>query len=216
MELAFRLKIRHINQATEEDESFSFDYNAIVDTDRNMLDVISDILDKFYAWVTPLTGTLNDETNEYEDPQFKLYIEYTKNAMRLYIKPTQNSGNDHYFLHIVNFGSDAVNPSESFNIYFNQPKSYIADTDEVLVYQNVWDHASTLYFHASFIPFDNYQLLGELRDEWQTPIIYQDSNASPLFNIWITSDLKTPLPILHESFIFRFTFIISSESQYHS
>ena len=92
----------------------------------------------------------------------------------------------------------------------------MADTAEVLVYQNVWDHSSTLYFHASFIPFDNYQYLGELYDKWQTPIIYQDPNSSPLFNIWITTNLKTPIPILHESFIFRFTFIISSDSQYRS
>ena len=62
--------------------------------------------------------------------------------------------------------------------------------------------------------FPIHQFLGELNDEWNNPIIYQDPNTSPLFNIWITSDLKTPFPILHEHFIFRFTFIISSSDFY--
>ena len=62
--------------------------------------------------------------------------------------------------------------------------------------------------------FDNYQYLGELGDLWQNPIIYQDPNGSPLFNVWITTDLKNRIQILHETFIFRFSFIIDVEKYY--
>jgi len=107
--------------------------------------------------------------------------------------------------------------SESLNIFLNQPKNYSGSTLQktTIEFNNVWDRLpDQLHFHASFIPFDNYQYLGDLNDYWNNPIIYQDPNTSPLFNIWITTDLKTPIKILHEHFIFRFTFIISSESQY--
>ena len=102
----------------------------------------------------------------------------------------------------------------SFDEIFNQPYS-ANDTNyyDILVIKNVWDRC-VLNFHASFIPFDTYQYLGDLGDIWQKPIIYQDPNASALFKVWTTLDLKTPFHVLHESFIIRISFIISSENSY--
>ena len=102
----------------------------------------------------------------------------------------------------------------SFDEIFNQPYS-ANDTNyyDILVIKNVWDRC-VLNFHASFIPFDTYQYLGDLGDIWQKPIIYQDPNASALFKVWTTLDLKTPFHIYHESFIIRISFIISSENSY--
>ena len=169
---------------------------------------------EFERWATTMTGTLNDETGEWENPQFKLNITYIDNILSFYVRATNNTGYDHYLLHVGENGSNANNPSRSFNKYFNQPLSYDAGSTETLIYNNVWDYSSTVYFHASFIPFDNYQFLGELHDEWQTPIIYQDPNTSPLFNVWTTLDLKTPFPLLHVKFIIRLSFIISSTDFY--
>ena len=102
----------------------------------------------------------------------------------------------------------------SFDEFFNQPYS-ADDTNyyDILDINNVWDRC-VLNFHASFIPFDTYQYLGDLGDIWQKPIIYQDPNASALFKVWTTLDLKTPFHIYHESFIIRISFIISSENSY--
>ena len=105
---------------------------------------------------------------------------------------------------------------ESFNMYFNQPLDYEPPITKSLTLNNVWDRCSALQFHASFVPFDNYQYLGAIFDNWNKPIIYQDANTSPLFNVWITTDMKHPINLLYEEFIFRFTFIIASNDQYHS
>ena len=110
--------------------------------------------------------------------------------------------------------SDSTRASEFLNELLNQPKDYFPSAALGLFYKNVWDRSTALNFHASFVPFDNYQYRGTIFDKWQTPIIYQDPNTSSLFNIWITSDLKTPLSLLYEEFIFRFTFIISSADHY--
>ena len=83
-----------------------------------------------------------------------------------------------------------------------------------LCYGNVWNICSPLQFHASFIPFDNYQYLGELGDTWQNPIVYQDPNGSPLFNVWATTDMRHRIPILYETFVFRISFIIDVEKHY--
>ena len=112
--------------------------------------------------------------------------------------------------------SGATACSESFNVWLNQPLDYFPAAATELVYENVWDRTSPLNFHASFVPFDNYQYLGAIFDNWNKPIIYQDANSSPLFNVWITTDMKTPIHLLHEQFIFRFTFIIATNDQYHS
>ena len=111
---------------------------------------------------------------------------------------------------------DASKLSSSLNRILNQPLNYFPEEDTEILYSNVWDRNTALSFHASFVPFDNYQYLGNILDRWNQPIIYQDPNSSPLFNVWTTTDLKTPIKHLHESFIIRMTFIISSESQYHA
>ena len=103
----------------------------------------------------------------------------------------------------------------SFDEIFNQPYTPNDGTfHDLLTFYNVWDRY-ILNFHASFVPFDTYQFLGSLGDVWNNPIIYQDPNTSPLFNVWTTADMKEPFPILHDSFIIRMTFIISSDSNYH-
>lgn len=134
-----------------------------------------------------------------------------------------NEGRVSFDIDINNYGKykfkicdtmDENKPSESFNRVFNQPKDMFLDFDESLYYFNVWNRCSPLHFHASFIPFDNYQYLGEIGDTWQNPIVYQDPNGSPLFNVWATTDLKNRIPIFHETFIFRFSFIIDVEKYY--
>ena len=215
-QISFRIKIHHTNDADDSvNEDFAFDYKTIPNKDGTLIDVLSDIASTFERWATTMTGTLNDETGEWENPQFKLNIVYIDNILAFYVRATNNTGYDHYLLHIGENGSNANNPSKSFNKYFNQPLTYDAGSSETLIYNNVWDYSSTVYFHASFIPFDNYQLLGELHDEWNNPIIYQDPNTSPLFNIWTTLDLKTPFPLLHANFIIRISFIISSTDFYN-
>ena len=104
--------------------------------------------------------------------------------------------------------------NNSFDYVFNQPYSRdaIDYINEIFLY-NVWDR-NGIQFHASFIPFDNYQYLGESGETWQNPIIFQEPNTSPLFNIWTTEDLKTPITVWHAQFIFRFTFILSLGKHY--
>ena len=205
-QIQFSIKVA---QAPAYSTVYSFDYSTVAGVDSTVIDVIGDITSKFNAWA--------DDKNY----DFRLDAVYQDNTLTFIMLDTDFQPTVDYSILITAYQATADEygiylPSESFNEFFNQPKNFMNEGDTTLVFNNVWDHSSTLYFHASFIPFDNYQYLGELHDTWQTPIIYQDPNTSPLFNIWITSDLKTPFPILHEHFIFRFTFILSSESQYHS
>ena len=162
-------------------------------------DILNRIADEFDKWKTKNSLSL------------ELSTEYYGSNLSMYVY--SNSDENIYKIKICDVG-DEEKSSESFNRIFNQPLTTFKDLSEVLEYKNVWDRSSQLHFHASFIPFDNYQYLGELGDIWQNPVIYQDPNGSPLFNIWITTDLKNRIPILHETFIFRFSFIIDVEKYY--
>ena len=142
-----------------------------------------------------------------------LYISYHDSFnVEFSVYPNDNE-NEKYKIKICEPGYENK-PSASFNRVFNQPKDKFLDFDYDLCYGNVWNRCSPLHFHASFIPFDNYQCLGELGDTWQNPIVYQDPNGSPLFNVWATTDMKQRIPILYETFVFRISFIIDVEKHY--
>lgn len=164
---------------------------------------------------TSITDTLNKVIEEFDKNkpttihELTLHFEYKNTSITLYSK----SKDINYKIKICDT-MDVNKPSESFNRLFNQPMDTFFDFAQKLTYKNVWNRCSPLHFHASFIPFDNYQYLGELCDTWQNPIVYQDPNGSPLFSVWITTDLKNRIPILYETFIFRFSFIIDVEKYY--
>ena len=141
-------------------------------------------------------------------------LEGDKNKLTIGLRSGPSSDTEEQFR--ITDCSNSSKCSESLNIWLNQPKNYFPAAGTSIVYNNVWDRTTPLNFHASFVPFDNYQYLGAIFDNWNNPIIYQDANASPLFNIWITTDMKTRLNLLYEQFIFRFTFIIDVDDQYHS
>ena len=179
-----------------------FTFEMVTPPDYSLIYLIAEITRQFDAWV---------EENEFT---YKLTMAYDKShSLSIYVENTSTNTTPCIYLSEPGY----PDPPEELNRFLNQPEQYLItrqfDTS-ILIFEHVWDKEGPLYFHASFIPFDNYQFLGELNDEWNNPIIYQDPNTSPLFNIWITSDLKTPFPILHEHFIFRFTFIISSSDFY--
>lgn len=186
--------------------SLVFKYSGIIPERTPIYDVFNSIIDKFDEWA-------NKDNEHNLEINFE-YFNNTHNNQLIIDIFTPNSTAQHQFR--IHNKEDSSIPSSSFNELLNQPASYFPDTAFSLAYHNVWDRSTALNFHASFVSFDNYQYLGTVFDKWQTPIIYQDPNSSPLFNVWITVDLKTPFKLLYESFIFRFTFIISSESQYHA
>lgn len=147
-----------------------------------------------------------------ENPNILLNIAYQNNVFS--IEALHPTGSTTYTIKITKDDKDDNNVN-SWDRLFNQPYSGDIDFTDKIELKNVWDR-KTVNFHASFIPFDNYQYLGKLNDKWDKPVIYQDPNSSPLFNIWTTTDLKNVLPILYEDFVFRFTFIISSDSHYNA
>ena len=200
--MSFKIWVK--NESDPEEDYHEFEYSTVINSDSTVVELLGDIKDKFNAWL---------EEGEFTEsaPPVALSITYVNNAVTFEISKTSGSANYSIYITAIDVGNK---PSESFNIFFNQPKSTLLPEAHKLTFSNVWDHSSQIYFHASFIPFDHYQYLGELRDEWQTPIIYQDTDGSPLFNVWTTTDLKTPFPILHETFIIRLTFIISIADNY--
>ena len=108
---------------------------------------------------------------------------------------------------------DSTLGSESWNRLMNQPLEKPCDYANIHTYKNVWNKLN-LYFHASFVPYDNYQYIGAVKDIWYKPIIYQYTNASPIFKIWTTIDMINPLIILHEKFYVRLSFVLSSDDKY--
>ena len=191
-ELSFALAVSQHNKTTDVATGFEyFDYSSIVDKDSTLIDLLADIKTKFDAWQTDLSG----ENNSTIETDFDFSVEYADHTLTFKIEPDEDATYN-YKITLGSRKDDTIYPAQSFNRFINQPLTFQNLTPSTTItYNNVWDHSSTLYFHASFIPFDNYQYLGELRDEWNNPIIYQDPNTSPLFNKWITSDLKTPFPI---------------------
>ena len=183
---------------------FEFNFRATIPPKTSLNDIITMIDERFREWINETDGAL------------KLILDFEFNESKL-------------TFHIINIQDDEkleeikieeflepTKPSQSLNRLLNQPLDYFPAKSDEIVFDNVWDRNTALNFHASFVPFDNYQYLGTVFDKWNNPIIYQDANTSPLFNVWITTDMKTPIKLLHESFIIRITFIISSESQYHA
>ena len=211
--LSFGIQLHKRTDADDESNDVFFTYTDIVEPSTTIKEVCLDISEKLGSFITSasLTETMN-YTLTYDVTTSELYLTFEHPSCNY----AEESNEYNYFYQFKILDSDVTNPqpSDSFNRLFNQPLNQSTNFIYELRLKNVWNRDGILYFHASFIPFDNYQFLGELHDEWQHPIIYQDTNTSPLFNIWITTDLKTPIPILHESFIFRFTFIISTESHF--
>lgn len=195
--LEFGISIQTSNTPTYEN---GFKYNYVIPPNTTLYDVILDIIGKFKTWATA------------NSKDFVLTYDYENRSNTLHFRVYNGAGTQ-YPIRFIESDDSSAAPT-AFNMFINQPYSYFPDYTENLTYNNVWDRATALNFHASFVPFDNYQNLGTIFDKWQTPIIYQDANASPLFNVWITTDMKTTLKLLYESFIIRLTFIISSESQY--
>ena len=197
--LAFNIFIKSSGSNT----IYTFSYSLYSNPEDSTIDILNSIKDTF-----------NDNVGNFE-----LKIYYIDNTLSFTVNSTDPADHNTYQIQIVDSSTETTDPryypSKSFNKFFNQPLDFMPTFADILNFDNVWDRQD-LNFHASFIPFDNYQYLGKLGDVWQQPIIFQDPNTSPLFNIWITTDLKKPFPILHESFVIRITFIISSESQYHS
>ena len=197
--LQFTLRI-FLSEESEHD----FDFSTTIPPRTPLNDILNMINDRFNEWITgqnvvliteydPKESKLSFGVKNYEDDQLGIFENIQFTAY-----------------------NDSSKPSESLNRLLNQPLDYFpAKTDRIDFY-NVWDRSTSLNFHASFVPFDNYQYLGAIFDKWNEPIIYQDANASPLFNVWITTNLKTPIKLLYESFIIRITFIIATDSQYHS
>lgn len=184
----------------------TFNYTNAVPINVSLYDALNSIIQYFDAWTSANSLTISIS--------YEYYNNSHNNQLTLDIYNTTAPSTKYTFrIHSI---SDAAKPSESFNELLNQPKDYFPSAAQGLFYHNVWDRSTALNFHASFVPFDNYQNIGTIFDKWNTPIIYQDPNTSPLFNVWVTSDLKTPMKLLYESFVFRLTFIISTESQYHS
>ena len=201
--LEFILWIKFDNST---DDTFIF--SEIIPERTPLLEVFNLIKQNFNQW----QEVQNQNPTKPHEYEYNLTLEYT-------IDHTVNLGvgtrATTYKTAVTKIG-DAIKPSESWNYLLNQPLDYNEYPGYRLFrsYDNVWDRVSSVHFHASFIPFDNYQYMGALFEKWYTPIIYQDANSSPLFNVWTTLDMKNAFPILHEEFIIRISFIISSEVHY--
>ena len=172
--------------------------NLVIPERTSITDILDKVIEEF------------DKNKTSGIPGLKLYVEYRETIVTFYI---DHEDDNPYTIKICSLSEDDK-PSASFNRVFNQPIDKFLDFDTELHYENVWNRCSPLHFHASFIPFDNYQCLGELGDTWQNPIVYQDPNGSPLFNVWATTDMKQRIPILYETFVFRISFIIDVEKHY--
>ena len=179
-----------------------FSYRNTIPSNMSVSDVLVDVKQQFSQWATTNSLTTYDLTTYLEGDKNRLTIRLFNNTTRVNFR-------------VASLG-DASTCSQSFNKWLNQPLDHFPAAADEQVYNNVWDRTTPLNFHASFVPFDNYQYLGAIFDNWNNPIIYQDANSSPLFNIWITTDMKTRLNLLYEQFIFRFTFIIDVDDQYHT
>ena len=197
----FKLIVRDFGGTNE--HSVLFD--KIVPALNSIMDIIGSIVEWFNAWVT---------ANKFD---YTLSLNYVDNSLTMSIGSASKTKTYEFRIVDINSSGESESiktPSESFNKLFNQRLDMIRPFSSSTTYENVWDRETLLHFHASFIPFDSYQYLGVLYDTWQKPVVYQDPNTSPIFNVWTTTDLKKTIPILHEIFIFRFTFIISTDQNY--
>ena len=185
-------------------DAVNFKYHNSIPANMCLTDVLNDIQQRFAEWC-------GEGDADRKECKLVAYFDGDSHKVKLQVFKGEAPQN----FRITSITSSTA-CSQSFNIWLNQPKNYFPAAATSLIYENVWDRCTPLNFHASFVPFDNYQYLGAIFDNWNNPIIYQDANASPLFNIWITTDMKTRLNLLYEQFIFRFTFIIDVDDQYHA
>ena len=193
--LAFGISVELSSSSTNS----NFIYRKVIPTNISLYDILTDLLTQFNdnSAHLELRYTFNNRTNQLE---FSCWNTQT---------PTTN-----YKIRFHSAGNTTQPPTQ-LNVLLNQPTNYFPASSYYPKYENVWDRSTALNFHASFVPFDNYQNIGTVFDKWNNPIIYQDPNTSPLFNIWITTDLKTPIKLLYEEFIIRISFIISSNDFYN-
>ena len=187
----------------DEDADKVFLYSNTIPAHMCVTDVLVDIRMQFEQWAN---------ANSLNGYRLVAYLFGSRNQLRIRVLNNNNTA----ITFRITSTSGAGTCSQSFNKWLNQPIDYFPAANTAVIYNNVWDRTTPLHFHASFVPFDNYQYIGAIFDDWNKPIIYQDANASPLFNVWITTDMKHPINLLYEQFIFRFTFIIASDEQYKS
>ena len=141
----------------------------------------------------------------------KLYAEYDVKGRDLVLTMSLNN-NCKFTFHDKK--EDPFSPTKLCYV-LNQPYGNICSTlqtnstEASVKISNVWDR-QTLNFHCSMIPFDNYQYLGALNQQWTKPILYQDPHGSQVFYIWTTSDMKNVNLPLHEKFIIRLVFYLDS------
>ncbi|MBR4634430.1 hypothetical protein IKO50_05830 [bacterium] len=197
--LVFGISVEISNSLTDS----TFVYRRLLATNISLYDILDDIKNKFEEWAT--------DTNYH----MELRYVFSQDSSLQFACWDTNDKTINYKLRF-HLNDVPTQPSTGLNRLLNQPLDYFPESSFYPKFDNVWDRTTALNFHASFVPFDNYQNIGTIFDKWNNPIVFQDPNTSPLFNIWITTDLKTPIPILYEDFIFRFTFIISSNDFYNS
>ena len=226
--LAFELYVVNVSNPNSLSNVVELKFDMAIPAYNNTQQILTTIKKVFddqitYRFSEEYIGgdTQLDESIEKEQ-HFDFSIDYIDNILTFEVKSKSGTAAGTYALelHTAPIGNQNI-IDNSFQRVFNQPYTTLSiynSVDGIIRFKDVWDRSDTdpLYFHASFIPFDNYQYLGSLGDSWNTPIVYQDPNTSPLFNIWTTTDMKNIFKILHEPFIIRFTFIISTESQYSS
>ena len=208
--LSFRLSIHKKTDGNNYANDIRLLYDTIIAPFQKTYEVLLGISEY-------INGILKNDDNK--DKGLTFDIDYENNTMTFQvIHETDDYVINLEKLDIEHEDNDNTKPiiRSPFDELFNQPYS---DNDgefhDIITFHNVWDRF-LIDFHSSLIPFDNYQYLGGINDKWNNPIVYQDPNTSPLFNVWTTTDLKTPFPILYENFVIRMTFIISSENQYHA
>ena len=204
--IKFHLKEGDNPDSEDHSDDFSVEISTPIINNLSMIDILNQ-----------LKLVINKELEKEDAPPIVFYYEYKEDKVNLSVLDTTLTNTYQIYIEKVDIKRDPVTNAviyNSFDRIFNQPYSGdINWSDKKIELKNVWDRSS-VNFHASFIPFDNYQYLGELGDFFNNPLVYQDPNSSPLFNIWTTLDFKTPYVILHEPFCFRFIFIISVAENY--
>ena len=210
----FTFQFHKTSENDDESNDFYFNYSDMIDSSTTVKDVCADIAEKLSKFIDDNSLSMTF-TFTYDDLESELYLKFEHTSADY--DDDESEYNNYWQFKIIDSDDPELtpHPPESFYRLFNQPLNQSTNFMFELKLNNVWNRDGYLYFHSSFIPFDRYQFLGELHDEWNNPIVYQDPNGSPLFNVWTTLDLKTPYPILHEHFIIRITFIISSNDFYN-
>ena len=196
--LSFKMLIKNSDETINE-----FGFSQHISNDGLIMNVINNIGNAFKAWNTTITSKKADHT---------LFIEYNDyHTINFYVIGVDKTSKTESTTKIkITSIDDESKPSDSFNIFFNQPPNHYLDYSEELTYTNVLSGMEDIYFHASLIPFDTYRYLGKVGTIYPKPIVYQDPNSSPIFTVWTTLNFKDPFPI-YQDFIIRFSFVLSYE-----